>query len=426
MPRSIPLLLPALLFLAAALPAHAQKFQPKNIHFIGVPEYSDRDLAAAASLKPGMLLNIADMGDHAKQLMETGLFATMNYRFEGTDIVCTLTPAELLFPLRMQNLPLATGPDLDAKLRSRFPLYHGKVPPEGGMLDNVRIALQEILAAQGIKATVAAMPWTDMALHKVTAMSFNITDPPVLVGDLRLDSASPALDPKAQEILAKQSGSPYDVEGSPSAISVNVSNFYRDKGYLEATIQATPQLSPAVSPEAVRIPFAISFAPGPLYKIGTVQLAPGLVVTQADFDHQAGIHPGDIADRARIGQNWSYLSRQYHNHGYMKAEIHPTPTFDRTQNLVAYTVNVTPGLLYTMGKLRIDNVSDDLRAAMLAAWKMPPGTSFNESSVLGFFTIGDINPALKRVFAAANCKYFFTLNDEDHTVDVVLKLEKRT
>ena len=79
-----------------------------------------------------------------------------------------------------------------------------------------------------------------------------------------------------------------------------------------------------------------------------------------------------------------------------------------------------------MGVLRIDNVSDDLRAAMLAALgRCRPGSVFNESAATNFFTIGDINPALKRVFASASCKYFFTLNDENHTVDVVLKLEKR-
>jgi outer membrane protein assembly factor BamA len=419
-------MLPALLLaFAAVLPTAAQKFQPKTFHFTGVPEYSDQDLAAAAGLKSGMLLNIADMGDRAKQLMETGLFATINYRFEGTDVICALTPAELLFPLRMQNLPLVAGPELDAKLHARFPLYHGKVPPEGGMLDDVRTALTEMLAAQGIKATVTAVPWTDMALHKVTAMDFSISDPPVLVGDLHLDPASPALDPTAQEILSKQAGQPFDVEGSPSQISVSVGNFYRDKGYLEAAVQATAQYTPVVAADAVRIPFVISFTPGALYKVAAVQLAPGLLVSQADFDHQSGIHPGDVADRARIGQNWNFIARQYHNKGYMKAQIEPTPAFDRAQGTVTYSVNVIPGPLYNMGALRIDNVSDDLRTAMLAAWKVPPGSVFNEAAVINYFSVGDINPALKRVFASVSCRYFLTLNDENHTVDVVLKLDKR-
>ena len=38
-----------------------------------------------------------------------------------------------------------------------------------------------------------------------------------------------------------------------------------------------------------------------------------------------------------------------------------------------------------MGTLNIENVSDELRTMMLAAWKMPPGAVFNEGSILGFF-----------------------------------------
>jgi hypothetical protein len=78
-----------------------------------------------------------------------------------------------------------------------------------------------------------------------------------------------------------------------------------------------------------------------------------------------------------------------------------------------------------MGALRIDNVGDDVRTAMLAAWKMPAGVVFNESAVLNFFAIGDANPPLKRLFAGVNCKYVLTLNDDTHTVNVVLRLDKR-
>jgi outer membrane protein assembly factor BamA len=88
-------------------------------------------------------------------------------------------------------------------------------------------------------------------------------------------------------------------------------------------------------------------------------------------------------------------------------------------------VTVDPGPQYTMGTLRIDNVADDLRTQMMAAWKMPAGVVFNESAVLNYYAIGDANPALKRIFAAVNCKFNLTLNDDTHTVDVVLKLEKR-
>jgi outer membrane protein insertion porin family len=157
----------------------------------------------------------------------------------------------------------------------------------------------------------------------------------------------------------------------------------------------------------------------------SIQLAPDVLVSQADFDHQSHLHPGDIADGQHVTANWQYVSCQYHNKGYMKAAVHPVPTFDRVQGTVSFAVTVEPGPVYNMGALRIDNVSDALRTQMLAAWKMPAGAVFNEGAILGFFATHGVNPALERVFSTVNYKYNLALNDDAHTVDVVLRLEKR-
>ncbi|HXR39090.1 MAG TPA: POTRA domain-containing protein [Terracidiphilus sp.] len=425
MRRPVFFLIISLLVLCAAYPSAAQKFQPKTIQFKGDPEYSDEELLAAAGLKKGVVLTSAEMNDHSKALMDSGVFDNLTYKFDGVDLIYILTPAELLYPIHLENLPFAPGTELDAKLHDRLPLYHGKVPSEGGLLESVRAALEDLLASQGIKAIVTATPYTDIKLHKVTALSFSITSPPVQVGEIHLDPASPALDPKAQEILAKQSGSDYDVEGSSSQIISNLGNFYRESGYLEAAVQATPQLTPAITPDAIRIPFVVSLLPGPLYKIASVQIAPGLAVTQADFDHQSGIHPGDIADSVRLRQNWSFIERQYHNKGYMKATVLPKPSFDHGHGTVSFSVTVVPGPVYTMGKFSVENVTDDLRAQIVAAWGMAAGAVFNEGAIRGFFATVGVHPALERVFATVNLRYVLRSNDDSHTVDVALFLSKK-
>jgi outer membrane protein assembly factor BamA len=425
MRRPIFLFLTCLVLVSAALPGVAQKFQPKSIQFKGAPDYSDQDLMAAAGLKMGVVLTSAEMSEHSKLLMDSGVFSNLTYKFDGVDLVYMLKPAELMYPVHLQNIPMTPGPELDAKLHQRLPLYHGKVPSEGTLLDGVRAALEEMLAAQGINASISAVPSSAAGRQKSSVMSFNIDSPPVLVGDIHLDPASPALDSKAQEILAKQTGVPYDVEGSPSQISTYLGNFFQDKGYLEASMHAVQQGAPVITPEDIRIPFMLSATPGPQYKLTGVQLAPGLLVTQAEFDHQSHIHPGDIADGQHVTENWEFISRQYHSKGYMRASVHPTPTFDRAHGTVSFLVEVDPGPVFSMGTLRIDNVGDDVRAAMLAAWKMPAGAVFNESAIVNFFAIGDANPQLKRLFASLNCKYALEPNDGTHTVNVVLRLDRR-
>ena len=425
MPRPVFLFLIAAILVPGSLPLTAQKFLPKTIQFKGDPEYTDQELLDAAGLKKGVTFTSAEMQDHASQLMDSGVFDNLTYKFNGVDLVFTLVPAAQLFPMRLENLPLTPGKELDAQLHDRFPLYHGKVPVEGGLLDQVRQALEEMLAAKGISAAITATPFTDPKLHKVAAISIAIASPPVEVGEIHLDTASSSLDPKAQEILAKLAGSAYDAEGSPNQIATYLGNFYHDQGYLEAEIHANPQGAPVITPEAIRIPFLVSVSPGPLYKLKSIQLAPGLAVAQADFDRQSTIHPGEIAGGQRLTEEWEFMARQYHNKGFMKASVHPDPSFDRAQGTVSFTVTVEPGPVYTMGKLTIENVSDDLRAMILAEWKMPAGAVFNEGAIRNLFAIGDANPKLKQIFATVKCTYELRPNDFARTVDVVLRLEKK-
>ena len=137
MPRPVIFLLLTLILLCAAHPATAQKFQPKTIQFKGDPEYSDVELLAAAVLKPGAVLTQADMNAASQRLMDTGMFASLAFKFDGQDLIFTLTPSTDLYPIQLENLPLTPGKELDARLHDILPLYHGKVPAEGGLAEDV-------------------------------------------------------------------------------------------------------------------------------------------------------------------------------------------------------------------------------------------------------------------------------------------------
>ena len=425
MKRTIFLLLTALIVFASGQPAAAQKYLPKSIQFKGAPDYTDQELLAAAGLKKGVVLDYAEMKGHSEKLMATGLFETLAFKFDGVDLVYTLTPFTNLYRVHLENLPLTPGKELDAALHARCPLYHGKVPAEGGVTEQVRKTLEEMLEAKGIKAAVTVVPYTDPKLHEVTAMSFSITAPPVKVGEIHIDSGALPLDPKVAEMVTRLTGSSYDVEGSSNLIEASLGSYYRNQGYLETAVHATMLKDLEIAPDVIHIPFQVSISTGILYKISGIQLAPGLLVSQEDFDRQAHIHPGDIADGPHVRANVQYIEHLYHNKGYMRAVIHPTANYDRTLGTVSFTVTVEPGQVYTMGQLTIQNGAEDLRAAMLAAWKMSYGEVFNEGAILTYYTSqGDKTP-LGRTFASANCKYFLTVNDDTHTVDVALRLEKR-
>ena len=403
----------------------AQEYRPKSIQFKGDPEYSDAELLAAAGLKPGATLTSADMNAASQRLMDTGMFANLTFKFDGQDLVFTLKNATGLLPIQLSNLPLDSGKGLDAELHAQFPLYHGVVPTDGGLMEQIRAALEARLAAAGFKASVVAMLSSVIGSGK--AVAYSIVSPAVIVGEIKPGGDSTALDPGAQAILAKLAGTPYDSVGTPRQISTYLGNYYHDKGYLEASVEAARSGAATVNSagDTIQVPFEVSAAPGKQYRLAAIKLSPELLVAQADFDHQSRIHPGDVAEAQRLNDEWAYIARQYKNHGYMKVNVDAEPDFDRDKGAVTYTVTAQPGPQYTMGNLTIENVSDELRAMMLKAWKMPAGSVFNEGAILGFFATHNVNPELERVFANVNLKTTERLNDANHTVDLTLRLERK-
>jgi hypothetical protein len=109
----------------------------------------------------------------------------------------------------------------------------------------------------------------------------------------------------------------------------------------------------------------------------------------------------------------------------MQARVHPTPSYDRADGTVSFAVTAEQGPVYTMGKLIIENTADDLRAAMWSAWKLPTGAVFNESALRSYYSGQDPNSPLGRTFAGANCVFKLTMDDQAHTVDVSLRLERK-
>jgi hypothetical protein len=78
-----------------------------------------------------------------------------------------------------------------------------------------------------------------------------------------------------------------------------------------------------------------------------------------------------------------------------------------------------------MGLFRIQNASDELKAVILDAWKIPQGAVFNEGALREFAAVHNSNPTLQRLFATVNAFYSLKLHDNVHTVDVDLSLERK-
>jgi outer membrane protein insertion porin family len=415
----------ALALLFAAHSAGAQKFQPKTIQFKGVPEYSDQELLAAAGLKKGVTLTVAEMKDHFDHLKDSGVFETILYKFDGVDLVYTMTPAEL-YPVRLENLPLTPGKDLDDKLHDRFPLYHGKVPSEGGLLEDVRAALEEMLAAQGIKAAVTAVPFGTPGTKNVTAMNFSVASPPVRVGAIHLEGVSAELQPRVKSVADQAMGTSFDTGNTEANLVHAFDLFYEDEGYAGVKIHASRSGDPTVGTDAISVPFSVVIEEGQQYKLGAIHLPPDALITQAEIDKNLGLRNDQHVKGVTLRSFWSLIASRYKSKGYLDCTVNPHPQLDDASGTVNYTVDIDTGPVYHLAFVKFDNVSDDLRKLLMRSWQMLPGDPFDATYVGNFLIAAQkSDPVLQRTLANVKPTFDVRADPQTHEVNVLIRLEKR-
>lgn len=428
MRRSVSPVFLAGLFLPLVLTAAGQQFQPKSIQFKGDSEYSDGELMDAAGLKPGTVLTSAEMDDHSKRLMDTGVFDNLTYKFDGRDLVYSLKPAQL-YPIRLENLPLPLGADLDATLHGLLPLYHGKVPAEGTLLDNVRKHLEDMLAKQGITATLLAVPFSDRKTAPkkgaVTAISFSIDKPPVMVGAIRVQGASPDFQPRLEPIVKGASEQAFDSSNSAANVEDAFRTFYEDQGYAAVKITAERSGAPVISEASILVPFSVTIEEGRQYKLGDIQFPPGTPIEKADVDKLL-TKPGASPTRG-IGLRsvWALVAQRYRSKGYMDVIVSPHAQIDEAAGVVNYSVDVNPGAVYHLALIKFDNVSDDLRKLLMHNWQLMPGDPFDQTYVSTFLLKQQLeDPVLRRTLAGVKAKFDVMADPQTHDVNLVIRLEK--
>jgi len=382
---------PALLIAAFSLLCSLQllaqkKAPPRAIRFQGAPQYTQEELLAAAGLKPGARLNTNDVKAHAKQLNDTGFFAVVRFSNDSKGLLFSLTPSSQLFPVHLDNLPLKPGKDLDDKLHARFPLYHGLLPVSGSTLEGIRQTFEEMLAGEGLKATVKAALTSDLGPRKITAMNFTITSPPVRIGPIQQAGVSPAMQAKVNTLVNGQTGNEFDTENTAIGLERSFEDLYQDQGYAAVKVEVSQIDPPIVSGQssdlAIEIPFSVTVREGGVYKLGTISYPADALASRAEVEkllskYQAG--SGRPLDQFLLAVNDAYHAR-----GYLDCSVVSHASFNEATHIVDYTVEIDPGPLYRMGAVQFDGAPDAMAARLTRLWKMAPGETFDESYVSGF------------------------------------------
>ncbi|HTW46718.1 MAG TPA: POTRA domain-containing protein [Acidobacteriaceae bacterium] len=372
------------LLLAAAglaLPTCAQIIA-KKVTFTGVPQ-SQAELLAYSGLAPGKPLSHADIDAAAQKLMDTGLFASIQYKYDGVELLFTMTPTDGALPVRYANFPWWDDAALSAAVEAKVPLFHGSLPTDSALQQSVTGALTTLLAQKRVQAaTITATPSLDPA-GKADGIVFHIDAPPIQVGAVTLSGASAAFAEPVAALSKAAAGQSFD-GATESTLTAALKAIYHRQGYLEEAMSSFAHGVPQVAGDKVLVPVSATIAEGAQYKVAAITLAGSTLMSQDDFAKTAKLHPGDIANEDLLRATLAALSEPYRSHGYLRAKIDAAPRFDAAAHTVSYAVTVAPGPVFHMGELSLINLSVQQRAEVLKYWPLQEGDVYDATVATNF------------------------------------------
>ncbi len=282
-----------------------------------------------------------------------------------------------------ENFPWWDSKTLTELVEARTPLFHGFVAPDSGLEQQIKAVLTTLVGEKGVEATVVSTSRVDSKTGEGTGVSFHIQAPPVETGEVKFSGVSGDLVSRVSAIERAAAGQTYN-STTEEVLRVEIRNLYRRLGYLEVAMTGFAPGTPEMAGGKVIVPVSATIEPGAQYRLSSMTLTGDVLITHDEFAREAKIHPGEIVNEDLIRQTLSAVAEPYKERGYLRATIGAAPAYDHAQHTVSYVVTVTPRDVYHMGKVGVENLNEERKAAFANAWEMHAGDVYNANYAPAF------------------------------------------
>jgi outer membrane protein assembly factor BamA len=398
-----------------------------EINVEGLKTVSEAQVTALSKLELNSQVGKADLQAAADRLLQTGLFAKVNYNFqtnaEGLTVTFLLQEAQRV-PVYFDNLPWFADSELDDAIRKKVPFFDGTLPEAGTALDQATDAVNELLASRQLKVTVEheliANPIGDGDVQEfhVQDVDFNIAS--VEFGDPWLSSSR-----VVQQALSAVQGKPYSRMTIDLFLSEQVRPLYLQRGYLHVKL-GPPQVRLTGNPNQKlpeQLPIFVPISAGAVYHWKEAQWSGNSVLSSITLSTELGLKPGDVANGMEIEAGWERIREEYGHHGYLEAKVDPIVSYDDQSHTVSYSVSVMEGAQYHYNTMVITGLSLDDERQLRQKWPIEANAVFDKAIFEQFLTKLESHSA--EVFGDTPLHYdsvghWLRTDPSKHSVDVLL------
>ncbi len=377
---------------AQGVPAPAVSGTLAPLKASGSKRFSTEQIAAASGFKQGQSIRGEDLQAAANRLAHLGVFSDVRYRYatqsNKVEVEFQVADAPSVAPL-FDNFPWFTDDEINLALKAAVPLYDGRVPENGTLLDEISQALGKLLETRKVTGTVSHQA-VRLATSGDTVQQFRLEGPELSIESVEFSDATAKNDHAIQQSLSDLRGKPFSRVVIDRFCFEQVRPIYLAHGNLRVTFDA-PQArftGDPSKPLPSSVKAIIGIRPGPVFKWAGATWSGNSAFSAAELDALAGMKPGDSADGMKLEVGWQNILDAYGKKGYLDAALEKTPALDDAAARASYRVVVSEGPQYHMGALVLTGLSLEGERRILAAWKIPDGAVFDASVVDAFVNGG--------------------------------------
>jgi outer membrane protein assembly factor BamA len=390
-----------------------------SVRVTGAKHYANDRLIRASGLEIGHNASDQDFKDAVKRLGDTGLFTDVGYGYrytaEGCDLELQVSENDKLVPILFDNFVWFSDDELISLLRSKVPLFDGKLPLRGELADQVADVLNAALAERKISGHAEYLESAEMN-GPMDSYLYEIKFHPVVVRNSNFPGAGAAEEPALLLAAKGVSGQEYLRSSMRPHEKHDFLPVYLSRGYLKAQFSDSQAKIVEDGPRTV-VDVLFPVAPGIQYRVSQFQWSGTTAFPASQLEGFVHLKAGEPANAIQLDDDLQAVQKLYGTKGYLMATVTPDASTDDIHASVAYELKVAEGNVFRMGDLQIDGISDEAAKKLAAQWQIKKGDVYDNSYLKRFFEVMYHDIGLNRSYSVVPKE---KVNAEEKTVTVAL------
>jgi hypothetical protein len=430
--RVIPLaalLLPAAIgvvpTVSAQAPAPAAALREVRIE--GLKSLPADQVVALSQLQKDSQVGKQDLQAAADRLLQTGLFAKVNYKFQSKDQVVTLTfvlDESPRVPIYYDNFAWFSDGELNDAVRKKLPFFDGTLPEGGAVVEEAADAIKDLLASRNVNTTIEHQVLAN-PIGDGNVQQFHAQDCPFTVARVEFGDPAVGQSHAVQQSLEAVLGKPFSRMAIDLFLAEQLRPFYVTQGLLRVKL-GPPEVHLAGDPNKKlpeALPIFVPIVTGPVYHWKDVEWTGNAVLSTITLSSAVGLKAGDIADGMKIEAGWDRVREEYGQRGFLDAKVDPVASYDEQAHTVSYAVAVEEGIQYHYNTLVLTGLSLAAENKLKQVWPIAENAVFDKAVFEKFLTKLQTHPP--EVFGELPLHYesvghWLRMDSEKHQVDVLL------